>query len=746
MREVERNDDISAGLGEFSRRGFLGTAAAGALLVAAPIALTGRRAYALGAGGTVTAYIRIGADETVTIVCPNSEMGQGTSTALPMLVAEELMVDWARVTMSLGDANPAFMNPMFYAQATGGSTAVRAYYTALRKAGAQAREMLVAAAIANTDIAGLGGLARESYTVADGVVTNTQTGASATFGQLAAVAGTLTPPADPPLLAPATPRIIGQAKQRLDIPAKVNGSAVFGLDVRLTDMAYAAVRLAPKVGQTLNTVGTAPTGVQVVRLRDDKGGAFIGVAAVISGPMASTWGAINAVKALSLTWTDASYTAATDTASMKTVAQNLMASGTAILGKKSGDPDAALASAAKTVTATYSAPYLAHATMEPMNATAKYVAGQSIEIWAPTQNQSGCVGVASSLTGLPSSAVTLHTTFLGGGLGRKYETDFVHQAVQVAMAVPGKPVKFVWSREEDFTHDVYRPAALCTLTGGLNGSGAPVALKTRSVCQSLFGGRGWLAPGAYDPPAVEGLILDDGQDSVAYTLGGTQKVEWVYDQTSKVPIGFWRSVGHSFNVFFLESFLDEMAKAAGKDPMAFRQGMLRAGSRELAVLQALATASSWSTKVSGVGKGVAMSRSFGGTIAAAVAEVSGTSTSIKVGKVTLVLDCGTIINPDTVKAQVESAVIQGYAAAMWQDMPFTLGTPARKNFSTYRMPRMSEIPTINVVLMPGNGNPPGGVGEPALPPVAPAIGNAIAALTGTRKRSLPFFPQTVPTV
>lgn len=734
-----------------SRRQFLGGVAAGTLMVAVPVSLTGRAARAATAGGSATmaavggaigAYVLIGADETVTIVAPNSEMGQGTSSALPQILAEELMVDWSKVRMRLADADTAFANPLFGAQATGGSTAVRAYYSGLRTAGAQAREMLVAAAMADTTVSGLGGSPRENYVAQSGVVRNTITNASATYGQLASVAGTMTPPASPPLLAPNPPRLIGQPLARLDIPAKVDGSAVFGIDVRLPGMMYAAVRLAPKVGQTLGTVGSAPTGVQVVRLKDEAG-RQIGLAAVTSG---STWNAIRAVRALSVTWIDAAYTAATDTATMKANAQNLMATGTPVSWAKSGNPNAAIAAAAKTVTATYSAPYLAHGTMEPMNATVRYVAGTSCEIWAPTQAQGACVGVAKSLTGLSDAQVTVHTTFLGGGLGRKYETDFVHQAVQVAMAVPGVPVKFVWPREEDFTHDVYRPAALCRLTAGLNSSGAPVGIVTRSVAQALYGAKGWLAPGSIDPPAVEGLVLDDGQDTVAYSLGSSQLVEWVYDTTAKVPIGFWRSVGHSFNVFFLESFLDELAKAAAKNPMDFRMAMLAAGSRELAVLQTLKTASAWTTKVSGVGKGVAISRSFGGTIVGAVAEVSGTATSPKVGKITAVIDCGTVINPDTVKAQVESAVIQGFAAAMWQDMPFTLGTPARKNFGAYRMPKMSEVPVINVTIMPGNGNPPGGVGEPALPPVAPAIGNAIAALTGTRLRSLPFIPQPVPAV
>ena len=726
---------------DLTRRQFLGTATvAGALVVAAPV-VTARRAEAAGAGGQVTVYVTINPDETVTIVCPNSEMGQGTSTALPQIVAEELMVDWSKVRMQLADANAAYNNPMMWSQATGGSTAVRGYIAALQQAGAQAREMLVGAAMADATITGLGGATRDKYTVASGVVTNTTTGATATYGQLAAAAASVTLASTPPLLG--SNRIVGQSVQRLDIPSKVNGSAVFGLDVRLSGMKYAAVRLAPKVGQTLATVGTPPAGVQVVRLLDEKGSSTIGVAAVVAG---SSWSAMQAVKALSVTWTSASYTASTDSATIRSTQQSLLASGTPIKGAKTGDADAGIAGAAKTVTATYSVPFVAHATMEPMNATAKYVPGVSLEIWAPTQNQSGCTSLGASLTGLPTSAVKVHTTYLGGGLGRKYETDFVNQAIQVAKAVPNTPVKTMWSREQDFTHDVYRPASMATLTAGLNASGVVVGYKARSAVQSLFASRWGLAPGSVDSSAVEGLIVDDGQETVAYaTLGANQTVEWVWDKTTQVPVGFWRSVGHSANVFYLESFLDELAKAAGKEPMAFRQSMLRAGSRDLAALQTLATVSSWATKVSGVGKGVAMSRSFGGTIAAAVAEVSGTSTSIKVNKITVVLDCGTVVNPDIVKAQVESAVLQGLAAAMWQDMPFVGGVPTRQNFSTYRMGKMSEAPVINVTLMPGNGNAPGGVGEPALPPIAPAIGNAIAALTGVRKRDLPFFPQAAPT-
>ena len=741
MSQIEKLGAALAGISDHpvSRKQFVGGLVGGALLIAVPIE-AGRAQAATGAGGRVTAWVLIGADESVTFICPNSEMGQGTSSALPQILAEELMVDWSKVRLQLADANPAFANPMFGSQATGGSTAVRAYYEGLRKAGAQAREMLITAAMQDRTIVGLGGARRTAYTAASGAVKNTRTNASATYGQLAAVAGTLPVPSAPPLLAPSPPRLIGQTVPRLDIPAKVDGSAVFGIDVRLPGMVHAAVRLAPKVGQTLGTVGGAPSGVQVVKLKDPAG-RYIGVSAVTAG---TTWDAIRAVRSLSVSWVDAPYTAATDSATMRANALTLLTTGTPLTAKTAGDPATAIAGAARSLTATYSAPYLAHATMEPMNATAQVVPGTSCLIYAPTQNQSGCVAVAKALTGLGDSAITVHTTFLGGGLGRKYETDYVSHAVQVAMATGGKPVKLVWPREEDFTHDVYRPASLCSFTGGLDASGNPVGITSRTVSQSIYGQRGWLGPGSVDPSAVEGLLLNGGDDQVPYSLGNSQLVEWVYDMGARVPIGFWRSVGNSYNVFFLESFIDELAVAAGRDPVAFRSAMLPPGSRELAVLQTLATAA-WAPKVPGLGRGVSLTRCFGGTIVGQVAEVSGSLTSgIRINRITAVIDCGTVINPDTVKAQVEGAVLQGIAAAMWQDVTFKQGTPVRKNFDSYRMGRLREAPVINVTIMPANGNPPSGVGEPGLPPVAPAIGNAIAALTGTRLRSLPFFPQPVP--
>jgi len=723
-----------------SRRQFVGGMVGGAFVLAVPF--TTGTAKAAASGGNIGTWISIGTDELVTIICPSTEMGQGVSSALPQIVAEELMVDWSKVKMQLGDAKPAFTNRLFGSQGTAGSTSIRAYYEGLRKAGAQAREMLVSAAMNDRSITGLGGGTRSQYTATAGVVKNTSTSKTATYGQLAAAAGALSVPPNPPLLADGSPRLIGKSVKRLDIPSKVDGSAIFGIDVRLTGMLNAAVRLAPKVGQTLGTVGRAPTGVQIVKLKNDAG-KYIGIAAVTSK---TTWDALRAARSVNVSWIDAPTTAAVDSVTMKANASALMTSGKAVSAKSKGNPTPAIAAAAKKLTATYSAPYLAHAAMEPLNATAQVVTGKSCEIWAPTQNPSGSVTVAKTLTGLGDSAVQLHQTMVGGAFGRKYETDFVSYAVQTAMATAGKPVKLTWSREEDFTHDLYRPASLCNFTGGLDSANKPVGITSKTVSQSIYAGRGWLGPNAVDPSAVEGLLMNGGTEEIAYSLGDNQLAEWVYDTGAQVPLGFWRSVGQSYNVFFLESFIDELAHAAGADAIAFRKAMLPRGSKDLAVLEALESASGWTTAAArGTGRGVALARGFGGTICGEVAEVTGSiAAGIKVKKVTAVIDCGTVINPDTVKSQIESAVLQGMAAAMWQEMPFSKGVPTRSNFNSYPMGRLANAPVINTTIMPANGNPPSGVGEPGLPPIAPAIANAIASLTGTRLRSLPLLPGSAP--
>jgi isoquinoline 1-oxidoreductase beta subunit len=375
-----------------------------------------------------------------------------------------------------------------------------------------------------------------------------------------------------------------------------------------------------------------------------------------------------------------------------------------------------------------------------MNATA-LVTATSCEIWAPTQSQAGCVSTAVRVTGLPASAITVHTTFLGGGLGRKGELDFVEQAIVVAKANPGSPVKLVWSREEDFTHDFYRPAALCRLTGGLDAQGQVTGIVTRTVSPSIGYQKNPTPyntnPARVDSSAVEGLT------TMPYGLPNL-RIEWILDDSARVPVSYWRSVGNSYNVFFAESFVDELAAAAGRDPVDFRRGLLTANPRALAALNMAADKSGWTTAPPpGRARGVAITESFG-SIVAEVAEVSGSiATGIKVNRVTVVIDCGTTINPDTVKAQMESAVVQGMGAALWSDMPFKAGQPMRRNFNTFRMPKLRDTPQIDTYIIE-SGAPLGGVGEPGLPPIAPAIVNAVAKLTGTRVRTLPINPQPVP--
>jgi isoquinoline 1-oxidoreductase beta subunit len=351
------------------------------------------------------------------------------------------------------------------------------------------------------------------------------------------------------------------------------------------------------------------------------------------------------------------------------------------------------------------------------------------------------VQTAARVTGLPASAITVHTTFLGGGLGRKGELDFIEQAVIVAQVNQGTPVKLVWSREEDFTHDYYRPAALCHLTGGVDAQGNVTGFVSRNVSPSIGYQKN---PARYANPAQVDSSAVEGLSSMMYAIGN-QRIEWVLDSSAQVQVSYWRSVGNSYNVFFAECFIDELAGAARRDPVDFRRGLLADNPRALAVLNLLAAKSGWGTPTPpGRARGVAIAETFG-SIVGEVAEISGSlSTGIKVQKVTVVIDCGTTINPDTVQAQMESAVVQGLGAALWSDMPFKAGQPMRRNFNTFRMPKLRDMPQIDTYIIE-SGAPLGGVGEPGLPPLAPAVVNAIAKLTGTRVRSLPIHPQPVPT-
>lgn len=717
---------------ELSRRKFLtrtAWAAGGALVVGFELAPGVKWANAavaeLTAGGSFGVYVSIAPDNTVTLVCPGSEMGQGISTALPMILAEEMMIKWSDVRLQLAFAADGLKRPGGSSQSTGGSNSVRGYHSYLRTLGATVRQQMIWAA------SSLHGKPVAELRASDGFVLHDGTGSQWSFASLASEAATKTPN-DVTLVTKPNYRLIGTPVKRLDIPAKVNGSAVFGIDVRRDGMKYASVILAPKVGQTVKSVSTPPAGVTTVILTTGSGETLrqIGVAAVTDR---STWDAINAAKALRITWNSATFTPNIDSALMKTRAENLMATGTGTLEKNDGDVAAALAAApaSRRFNRTYSAPYLAHATMEVQNATA-LVTDTSCEIWAPTQTPTSALNEAISVTGLLKEQITLNTTFLGGGFGRRLSNDYVRQAVQVAKAMKGTPVKLVWSREEDFTHDIHRPASLATLDAAVDGSGALTALKVRVVC------------GHSRNSSLEGFVgtATAPTKDILYTYPSNYRVEFVQD-TIEVPLGFWRSVGHSQNCFFFESFLDEIATATNQDPIAFRRRFLASGSaihqRANAVLDKLAVESGWNTPaLGGRARGVALTMGFGDTIVGQVAEISGTSISnMKVEKVTVVVDAGSVINPDTVAAQMEGSIIEGLGAALHNSMTFRQGTPDHRNFDTYRMIKMSEAPRIDTFIIE-SGAAMGGIGEPGLPPIAPAVANALAKLNGTRLRSMPL--------
>lgn len=715
---------------EISRRKFLtrtAWAAGGALVIGYELAPGVRWANAAiaetTAGGSFGVYVSIAADNTVTLVCPGSEMGQGISTALPMILAEEMKVKWSDVRLQLAFAADGLKRPPnFSSQSTGGSNSVRGYHSYLRNLGAEIRQKMIWAA------SSLHSVPVAELRAFEGEVVHDSSGSKWTFASLAPTAATMTPN-DVVLTAKENFTLIGTPVKRLDIPSKVNGSAVFGIDVRLEGMKYASVILAPKVGQTVKSVSTPPAGVTTVILTNSAN-QRIGVAAVTDR---STWDAINAARGLRITWNNATFTPNIDSALMKTRAESLMATGTATVEKNDGDVAAALSAAPtnRRFNRTYSAPYLAHATMEVQNATA-LVTNTSCEIWAPTQTPTSAVNEAVAVTGLTTAQVTLHTTFLGGGFGRRLSNDYVRQAAQVAATVKGTPVKLVWSREEDFTHDVHRPASLATFDAAVDGSGALTALKVRVVC------------GHSRNSSLEGFVgtATAPTRDILYTYPSNYRVEFIQD-TIEVPLGFWRSVGHSQNCFFFESFLDEIATGINQDPIAFRRSLLASGSpihvRANAVLDKLVQESGWNTPApSGRARGVALTMGFGDTIVGQVAEISGTSISnMKVEKVTVVVDAGSVINPDTVAAQMEGSIIEGLGAALFNSVTFRQGTPDHRNFNTYRMIKMSESPAIKTVIIE-SGAAMGGIGEPGLPPIAPAVANALAKLNGTRLRSMPL--------
>jgi isoquinoline 1-oxidoreductase beta subunit len=732
---------------KIGRRGFLATAGGFTLTFLMPEVT--RLSEAEGATpGQVNAWLTIGADESITLTVGSSEMGQGSFSGLAQILAEDLMVDYARIRGVQGGPTMSNPAPVGTAINTVGSSVTRTNFWKMRDAGAIARETLVQAAMNQ-----IGDPVRGNYTVNNGVITHTPDGVTRTYGQVAPDAAALTPPSTASLVPDDQFKLIGKTVPRLDIPSKVNGGAKYGLDVRMDGMYYAVIKHSPSFGGTLAFTPAKPSGMlAVVPTRviagTNRGSEATGNVNAVAVVGSNTWDTWQAAKSLRVTWNLPASASSLNNAQFQADAQALLTSaapyvagganpaGTLYTVESIGSVNDAIAGSAKSIDVTYSLPYVAHACMEVLNCTVNYVAGVSCEIWAPTQSSKAVLQLAMTLTGLPSTAINVHTMYLGGGLGRKAEVDFVSEAIQVAMAV-NKPVKLMWPREEDFTRDQYRPMALIHARAGLDNSGNVTGWSYRNVSPSILGQRGAPLGAKGDSQGIEGA------QSLPYNFG-TRLTEWV-SHPSPIPVGFWRSVGASVNTFGVESMMDELAAAAGADPYTFRRALLT-DPRWIAVLDAAATLGNWNTPPpSGRARGIAIGTAFNSIVAEVVEISQVTTTSLKVNRVSCAIDCYVSVNPGSIQAQLQGGIVHGMNAALYGKQNFVNGAAQAKNFNQSRMIRLQEMPQIDISIIP---NPAaasrttniGGVGELGVPTFAPALANAYFKLTGTRVRTLPFFP------
>lgn len=668
----------------------------------------------------VNAWIVIHPDDRVVIRIARSEMGQGSLTALAQLVAEELDCDWAKVSTEFASPNEHFRrNRIWGSMSTGGSQGIRGSHDYVRKAGASARAMLVAAAAAQWKVPAAECAAKK------GVVTHAATGRTLRYGRLAAAAARLAPPAEVKLRDPKDWKIAGKPVHRLDIPDKVRGKPVFGVDVALPNMLHASIAQCPVFGGRVVSVDAraaqAMRGVKKV-VREEN---FVAVIAD------SWWRANEALKKLSVEWT----AGGNDNASNGTIAallQEGLADPNLPQARKIGDAPAALAAAAKVIDAEYRSPYLNHATMEPQTCTAWFRPDGFLEVWTSTQNGEASMAAAAEASGLPLARIEVHKMMLGGGFGRRGgPQDFVTQGVAIAKAMRGVPLKLMWSREEDMQHGFYRPASVVRMKAGLDAQGNVTAMHTRIACPSILK---VLMPQALNKEGIDFTAVRTLND-MPYAVPN-QQVDYAM-RNGHVPVGFWRAPGQQ-NGFYRECFLDELAAAAGKDPVEYRLAMLKAGDKNRLVLEAVAKAAGWgSAPAPGVHRGVAVVDGFG-SYAAMVAEVSvNPAGELEVRRIVVAIDSGHVVNPDTCRAQAESNVIYGLGSVLAQEINVKNGRVVESNFHDFPLPRISEMPKVETVLVPTGGFW-GGHGEPAILPLAPAVCNAVFSATGKRIRSLPL--------
>jgi isoquinoline 1-oxidoreductase beta subunit len=680
----------------------------------------GQEAQAAGSMHTPNVWVHIADDNTITLISHMSEMGQGVHTALPALIAEELNVDINKVRVTTAPANPAYVNGLLGAQITGGSTSIRDAWEKLRIGGAQVRTMLVQAA------ADKWGVDASTLTAENGVVTSGN-GKSATYGELAGAAASIPVPKEVKLKDPSQFRLVGKAVPRLDLPAKLNGTAEFGIDAKVPGMVYATVEMAPAIGGKVKSFDASkaksmPGVIDVVKIADGYGEGTEGLAVVAD----SHWHALKARKALKVEW-DAGKNANLSTAEMwKTTMAAEKSVAPIKIRPDVGDANGAIAGAKKVVKAMYQTPIVGHQPLEPMNMIAD-VKGDKCELTGPTQFQQGAQGMVAGMLGVPPENVTVRTTYLGGGFGRRVCVDYAVQAAAISKAV-GRPVRMLWTREDDMKHDFYRPLGIQRMEAGLGADGKPVGLKfqlsSQSITQVLFG----LPKNTLDPFMVEAAVAP-------YAIPSTSHDLIIHD--TGIRVGYLRAVSHTMNCFANECFMDELAHAAGKDPIEYRLSLLENEPRFANVLKIAAEKAGWGKKLAkGRSHGVALMEGYG-TYMAQVVEVSVTGGDVKVHKVTVACDCGHMVNPGIVEQQLESGIIYGLSHALYSENTVEKGRIVQSNFNDFRVLRQNESPVIEITLVKSSEKP-GGTGEPSTSLIGAAVGNAIFAATGKRVRSMPL--------
>jgi len=688
---------------QFNRRAFLKSAAASGLLLGFDFTGTRLARGAEAQAARLNAWIHIAPDETVTLFIHKAEMGQGTVTSLSMLLAEELECDWSRIRTEFPGIDRAY-GPN---QGVVGSASIRTSWQPLRRAGAAARLMLIQAAAQQW------GADAARCRANDGAVTS-PAGARLTYGALADAAAKLPVPAAIELKDPSQFTIIGKPRKRLDTPDKVNGRAMFGIDVRVPGMLRAVVARCPVFGGKVASFDASKAKQQpgvkhVVQISN-------GVAVVAD----NTWLAAQARNALEIRWDEGANANQSSAAISRLFAGQAQQPGA--VARKEGDAAGVIGGGARRIEAVYEAPYLAHAPMEPLNATAD-VRADSCEVWASTQGQTAAHQEAMRITGLPGDKVKIHTLYMGGGFGRRARSDYIGEAVEISKAV-GAPVQLTWMREDDMQQDWYRPASYARFAASLDADGWPAALHSRVVCPPFGGLR-------------EG-VSRTGVEGIADLVYAIPNVLVDYHAADVgIPVSYWRSVGYSQNTFFLESFIDEMALAAGKDPLEFRRRLLANSPRLLTALNLAAEKAGWGTPLpAGRGRGIAVVNNIG-SFTAQVAEVSAPQGKLRVHKVVCAVDCGHVVNPSGVEQQIQSGIVYGLSAALKGAITIDKGRVQQDNFQNYDVLRIDEMPVVEVHIVQSTANP-GGIGEAAVPPIAAAVANALCAATGKRVRKLPI--------